>query len=63
MANPVIAKWYNECEGCDCSIEEGEHIYFTDDGKLCEDCANDADYVCECGQFKKPDFKQCYDCA
>lgn len=63
MANPIIADWGADCEGCDEFIATGEKMFFTDDGKLCENCANEADYVCDCGRFKKSDFKQCYDCA
>lgn len=63
MPNPITAQWNNECEGCEGTIEKGEDIYFTDEGKLCIECATDEGYVCECGNFKKPDFNRCYDCA
>lgn len=52
-----------QCEVCGDMIEEGDSIYFNDDGKLCEDCGEDAGIVCpECRGNKKPDFDKCFTC-
>ncbi len=63
MGNPVVAKWAADCEGCDTKIQEDDLMYFTDEGKICTDCAESEGFVCYCGNFKKLDFDQCYDCA
>lgn len=52
-----------ECEVCGSPILEGDGIWFSDDGKLCEDCADEQEVRCpECGGQKKPDYDMCYEC-
>jgi hypothetical protein len=51
-----------ECVDCADVIEEGDPIYFGDDGAICEDCGKRDGLVCGCGSQKKPEFKTCYDC-
>lgn len=63
MPNPITVQWPTKCEDCEEEIPKGEELFFTDEGKLCVNCANNNGYVCDCGNFKKPDFNQCYDCA
>jgi hypothetical protein len=62
MTNPVEAFKDTKCEGCREVICQDEELYFTDDGKLCRDCAEDEDYVCACGAYKKSDYERCYKC-
>lgn len=63
MANPITVQGHAECEDCGSLIPKGHEMYFTYEGKLCANCARDNGYVCDCGNYKKPDFNQCYDCA
>ena len=63
MSNPVLAFKGTKCDDCGETLEEGDDLYLTDDGRLCQDCANSANYVCDCGNFKKAEFNQCYECA
>ena len=53
-----------DTECCDCgeTIFKGDDIYFCDDGKLCESCADDREMICDCGEQKKPDYDSCYSC-
>jgi hypothetical protein len=62
MPNPMPAYPNVRCNGCDIIIPEGENVYFTDNGRLCESCAGETGFVCECGNFKKDDYELCYDC-
>ena len=63
MANPVEAFSGTVCNGCGETLGKGEELYLTDDGRFCSDCADDEGNVCECGNFKKEEFKTCYDCS
>ena len=63
MANPVPAFPNTRCDNCDDTLEEGDDLYLTDDGKMCQKCAKENDYVCSCGSFKKPEFNNCYECS
>lgn len=56
------AKYDTRCTECDDDIMEGDPIFFADGAKLCQGCADDAGYVCECGEYKKPEFDTCFDC-
>ena len=58
MANPITLQWPLKCEGCEKDIQKDEPTYFTDKGKLCIKCASDNGYVCDCGNYKKPDFAE-----
>lgn len=54
-----------DCECCDCgeTIAQGDDIWFCDDGKLCEACADSREIACpECGGQKSPQFETCYAC-
>ena len=62
MANPLPAFRHTNCDECGDEIPEGEDVFFTDDGKLCGDCAEDGDFVCECGNAKKAEYETCYEC-
>ena len=62
MPNPVNATWRTKCAACDNWIEVDDRIYFTDDGKMCTDCAGYAGFVCECGNFKKDEYETCWEC-
>ena len=62
MPNPCKAFPNTYCENCDQEFGEDEYVYFTDDGKLCKECAESGNYVCACGNFKKSQFETCYKC-
>lgn len=62
MNNPSPAFRGTICDQCSEEIEEGDDVYF-DDGKFCVDCAEENGNVCDCGNFKKDDFKTCYECS
>jgi hypothetical protein len=61
--NPVSAFKGTKCDNCGENVEAGDDLYLTDDGKMCRPCADENDYVCDCGNFKKPGFNRCYECA
>lgn len=60
--NPCPAFPNTICEGCGEEIEEGDDVFFHEDEKLCEQCAEQLDIVCDCGQYKKPEYETCYEC-
>jgi len=62
MPNPVKAFKNTTCDNCDESLEEGDDLYFTDEGRMCASCAHEEGYVCECGNFKKNEYEKCYQC-
>ena len=63
MSNPVEAFRGSICDGCNEALEKGEDLFFHETLKLCLSCAEKEDIVCDCGGYKSPDFKQCYECA
>lgn len=62
MANPVSAFRGVKCDACGERLEEGDDLYMTDDGRMCETCAGDDGYVCDCGNFKKQEYETCWEC-
>ena len=63
MSNPSSAFKGTVCDGCNEEMTEGEDIFFDDGDKLCAECAEKNGNVCECGQYKKSEFKECYECS
>lgn len=63
MPNPIEAKYPTICGDCGEKIEPGDDIFFIDNSKTCELCAENSGNVCDCGQFKKEEFNQCFDCS
>ena len=64
MANPGKAFHNTHCDGCSDLIPEGDSVFFTDDGNLCEECAEEGDFVCpDCGEAKKSEYRACYGCS
>jgi len=63
MSNPFSAFKNTKCDGCEEYIDEGDDVWLYDGEKLCESCADSEGWICECGSFKKPNFKQCYECS
>lgn len=63
MPNPFLALKNTKCDNCDEYIDEGDDVYIHDGEKFCGDCAQSAGWICDCGNFKKPDFNKCYECS
>ena len=63
MPNPLPAYEGTICDYCASVLEEGDDVFFHDGEKLCEHCAEEEEIICECGCYKKPDFKTCYECS
>ena len=62
MSNPVQAFENTACDECGEEVPEGGDLFLHDGTKFCSDCANEEEIVCECGSYKKPEFKVCYEC-
>lgn len=62
MANPF--ELYNDrfCDECGDYCLEGEMMYFHEDDIICWTCADMAEVVCECDNYKRPEYEQCYEC-
>lgn len=63
MANPFNVKFDSDCHDCGNTVEEGNQMFAHAGGFICEDCAENALVVCECGGYKKADFALCYECT
>jgi hypothetical protein len=63
MANPFPTKFDSQCQQCESMLDRGDLMYAHDDLFICPDCAEEAGVVCDCGNFKKEDYKKCYDCS
>ena len=54
----------NKCDNCGDVIPKGAEYHYTrDEGAMCEACAEYNDMVCKCGETKKSEYRQCYECA
>ena len=62
MANPFKVKGSIECSSCADEIENGDYCYYHEDEPYCEWCAEEQEIVCACGDYKKPEYDECYDC-
>lgn len=62
MPNPVEAFGGTGCDVCGEYIYEGDSLFFDDNQKLCEECAGENDNICDCGNYKKSQFDECYEC-
>ncbi len=62
MPNPTESLYNSKCDVCDDFISKGEYIYFHENNKFCEECAENNNIVCDCGNYKKPIYKTCYTC-
>jgi len=63
MSNPVPAFEYTSCDGCGERLEEGDDLFLHEGEKLCDVCAAEEEIICECGQYKKPQYAKCYECS
>ncbi len=62
MPNPTEALYNSKCDVCGDFINKGDNIYFHEDNKFCEGCADANDIVCNCGNYKKSQYKTCWYC-
>lgn len=62
MSNPFSAQFQSHCQSCGEDMLEGDDVYVVDDAFVCKDCAEANGNVCECGNFKKEEFEECYSC-
>lgn len=63
MSNPVESFAGTVCDQCGETLEKGDDLFLVEGQRFCEDCADENNNICECGQFKKEEYKTCYDCA
>ena len=63
MSNPGEAFPGTRCDSCGEAIGKGNPIFFDEGTKLCEPCAKANNNICECGSYKKAEFKECYECS
>lgn len=62
MSNPFPAKFDSKCQSCGEKIFEDENTYAVDGQFVCAKCAEENGNVCECGNFKKEEYDQCFEC-
>lgn len=62
MANPYPAKFRSTCEECGTRVEEGEKMFAHDGQFICEHCADLGGMICDCGNYKKPQYDECWEC-
>lgn len=62
MANPFITQYNKKCDYCEAEIILGREIYIHNSDRICIDCAEEADVVCDCGNYLKEGYEKCYTC-
>ena len=62
MANPFPSKFDGSCKNCGSQIYAGDDVYSHAGMFICDVCAAEADAICECGNYKKPEYKKCFGC-
>lgn len=62
MSNPFLPQFNSNCNSCGDTVTPDDNMFACEGQFLCEDCANAGDYVCDCGDFKKSEYKTCYNC-
>ena len=64
MTNPFFIKGSKECFSCDeKQFQQNEDEMFSHEGEFyCSGCANEMEIVCDCGNYKKPEYELCYEC-
>lgn len=62
MANPFKNKFDSHCGSCGDDMWEGDMVYAVDGAFVCPDCADNNGNVCDCGNFKKEEYDECYSC-
>ncbi len=63
MPNPFPNKFPSECINCDNFIETGELMYAHEKMFICGNCAVEGNLICECGNYKKEQYKVCFTCG
>ena len=62
MANPFPAHFDSNCQSCGDDIWENDNVFVVDGQFVCPSCAKEAGNVCDCGNFKKSEYDECFDC-
>ncbi len=62
MPNPVESFGGTGCDECGEELFEGDALFFDGPKKLCEVCAGENENICECGNYKKSQYEECYEC-
>lgn len=62
MNNPCKAFKGTFCDNCKNSIQEEYSVYLHDGNRYCQSCADDINIKCDCGNYKKDEYDQCYEC-
>ncbi len=63
MSNPFIARFNSKCQSCGEEMYEDEtNVYVVDGLFICEDCAQQDNNVCHCGNYKKTEYATCFEC-
>ena len=63
MANPFRTKFDSQCMNCEDMLDQGDLMYAMSQLFICPACAVEAGVVCNCGNFKKAEYKKCYTCS
>mgnify|MGYP001584089082 CR=1 FL=1 len=62
MTNPFETMYDKSCDNCGDSIMSGDLCYGTGEDFLCEDCASTQNLICNCGNYKKSEYDECFNC-
>lgn len=62
MPNPFPSKFNSSCQNCDNHVDRGDSMYAHDGMFICQDCAVEGFLICDCGNYKKEQFKTCFNC-
>lgn len=62
MANPFPAKFDSKCQQCGSPMFKGNDTFVVDGMFICPECAKENNAICKCGNAKKPDYRECFQC-
>lgn len=62
MTNPFRVRFDSECARCLEIVEYGEAMFAHEEEFICKSCARTKQLICQCGNYKKPEYGTCYSC-
>lgn len=62
MSNPFNNQFDSRCGMCEGFVGEGDQMFAHEGQFICSSCANNEDLVCSCGNYKKAEYDECFDC-
>ena len=62
MSNPFLPQFMSSCDWCSDSVSPDDIMFCHKGDFICESCAAEKQLICVCGNYKKDQYNNCYDC-